>query len=326
MHEQAKGKKRQGAGGGEFHFFVPFALPGEEGANEAYDRYRLLINEAAACGGKRWTKLFPRKKREDMSKDTEILSGIDLESSIQGTARQQHKRGALASRLVWLLGRDAVKSNDAHAAEQLAQVASGAAEVLSRARKDKPDLFVPILQSADHWPVLAAVGGNCEQEIKREIEGLGASRLRGCGLSKKAFDHWEVTPQRKYAFAIWQILSWNRHLARVYFMNHRKLDAFLMKRHRVEKVGAPGWFWHSALLPEFSRSTVKKWMKLGKAMLNEQCPEFINCPEWKNWEGRAKRTGCKRIDGTKRADIFLSIERAMERIADENPNVQPNPP
>lgn len=300
-------------------FYVPFVLPGEAAANEALEQFwSLLRHVEQAIGNVQHRRLF---SHQTLTPAGRIFGKLAIRKDLPADSRKQMERGAKANRLMFLLGRDAVEQNDEYAARQLLNSAADAALVLAQAKRAKPKLFNSLLKNSDTWPVNVGIGEDLRAALEKEVDGLGEERLLADGYSPAALSNWEITPARRWAFAIIEILKRNQILARLLISRESKLATYFEKKLKIDGVLVPHWFARCSSLPEFSRATVGEWMKLGKEMVRCEMPDFDCREEWKPWTRRAEtrsKPGAS-YRGKKREDIFNSIKQAMRTIARKAP-------
>lgn len=133
---------------------------------------------------------------------------------------------------------------------------------------------------------------------------LGSS-IRGYIKSARTSDE---NPVRLYAAAIQRTLSNTR-------WSYKSPSQFSIRE------GCPKWAEETLSLPRFTKANVSAWMKIGRAMLIEQRPDFINDPAWGDrlfkWTRRAENKS-KSGKATLRAihnEAFTDIGKEMKDLA-----------
>ncbi len=209
------------------------------------------------------------------------------------------------------------------AAESLAFLAIYAASLLSCHVRKRPDLFKPIARKHLAWPVMATVTPAHEwfQEALKETTSieLAEDAKASHGLKGKAWSRGH-DPATAYAKRIIDTLEMNRVFLATLGKHWKHYE-----REDLANPGAfllpPRWALDALKLPPFSKATVKDWMRVARAMIDDEAAEFHTRPEWDaapfnftaNASKRVKPGGC--INGRKRQDILDRIESRMESLA-----------
>lgn len=203
--------------------------------------------------------------------------------------------------------RDCFECNQ-FAVEALCEVAELAAISLDALANEQPDLARDAARRREVWPVLASRSRN---EILVIQERLCVLQL-GEGVSKPADVKASDSTARRYAEAVYETLSENQ-----------RLHVFIQKLYEDPDwlgtpVHAPKWATDCARLPDFKRENFPAWWAVAEAMLQDQCPDLVDRPEWAN---TTHHTICRDDFGNLRRGTAET--RILDKIKDALSNLAP---
>jgi hypothetical protein len=148
------------------------------------------------------------------------------------------------------------------AAEALVNLTLDGVKYVALLYRKKPEICREVARTLGMWPVSADMG---ERSWQRKAENVIAdlklgSAIGGFLLSDRTA---KENPIRRYATVIFEMLFQSRY----FFKN---ADQRVYTRQ-----GCPPWVEKTLALPQFTKMHVRAWAVLGKEMLLEQCPNFI---------------------------------------------------
>ncbi len=206
------------------------------------------------------------------------------------------------------------------AAKDLFTVAKNATYMLSRLVEKQPELCREIAVTSPEWPVMADLTEkNWLTPIRDVIEGIELGKdIKGFLLSARTADENVI---RCWATAIYETLFQTR-------FDYKRAKSG-KNRYSTTK-GCPEWVAKTLELPQFTKATSGAWARIGRQMLLEQCPDFLESPDLvekrRSWEHRAKndsRTGRVTIKAIQR-EAFDDFAKDMRAIAPEKDIYQGN--
>jgi hypothetical protein len=166
------------------------------------------------------------------------------------------------------------------AANDLVRLALDAITYVELLHRREPDLCRQVARRLGRWPVAANLA---VKDWKREAEDMVADVKLGAGIAGflKSARTSDENPIRLFAAAIYDTLHQTRFQFKEIGTNP----------YRTAE-GCPPWASKTLDLPRFTRPAVAAWMKIGKEMLLEQLPAFLDEPMLREqrfkWEKRAK--------------------------------------
>lgn len=165
------------------------------------------------------------------------------------------------------------------AANDLVRLALDAVTYVELLFQKEPELCQQVARRLGRWPISANLA---VKDWKRDAESVVADVKLGAGIAGflKSARTSDENPIRLFAAAIYDTLH----------QTHFDFKEVGANKYRTAE-GCPPWAKKTLDLPRFGRATVSAWMKLGKEMLLEQLPEFLDYPLLKEqrfkWEKRA---------------------------------------
>ena len=177
----------------------------------------------------------------------------------------------------------------------------------------KPDLCRAIARTLGEWPVSTDLTAkDWKRSAQQIIDDLGlGSAITGFLNSARTSDE---NPIRLYATAIHETLFQTRWI-------YREADGQNPLGKYKTREGCPAWAAKTLQLPKFIKANVGAWMKVGREMLLEQRPDFIEDKIFGDrkhkWTLRALGRG-KRGSPTIRAiqnEAFNDIRKEMKNLA-----------
>ncbi|MES2437462.1 MAG: hypothetical protein V4584_00255 [Verrucomicrobiota bacterium] len=195
------------------------------------------------------------------------------------------------------------------AAEELIKLALDAAAYVELLHCRAPELCRQVAVRLPHWPIKADLTA---KDWKREGETLIADIGLGSGIEGflKSARTSDENPIRLYATAIYEALHGTRFEFKEIGNNKYRTAA-----------GCPEWAQKTLELPMFTRSGVSAWMKVGKEMLLEQRPDFLNDPllkeqsfKWKKRASNRSRSGKPTLRSIQN-EAFGDFAKEMKNLA-----------
>lgn len=195
------------------------------------------------------------------------------------------------------------------AAEELIKLALDAVTYVELLRDREPDLCRQIATRLPHWPISADL---TLKDWKRRGEKIIAEVGLGSGIDGflKSARTSDENPIRLYATAIYETLFQTRGDFK------RAKDSVY-----ATEEGCPEWAKKTLGLPRYTKAGVSAWMKLGKEMLLEQHPEFLEDDllreqsyKWKKRAVNRSRSGKPTLRAIQN-EAFDDFSKEMKKLA-----------
>lgn len=209
--------------------------------------------------------------------------------------------------------------DDTQALKSLLSLANRIVGAIQIASNTKPELMRPMARQALMWPVMANIDPQWKLDataLLRKIE-LGEDTIHGRLESTKAYRLEGTT--RRYARAIVDTLEFNRKvvpwLCETFLVAKEKV---LSRPTRYMLFTAPDWAKEAVLLPPFSKSSAKEWLRVGISMLKEQVPDLPHHRDWQSIKMALSRRE-QATDGRLWNEIKDSLASPINTIARKEP-------
>ena len=291
--------------------YVPFIPPTDPQKGRVTDVYRRLCNEVNDFFGAEFVPLMDEDANDEQS---EFLKNLGVEVNAGEITKEQRTTLQLAARLhrgLFDLGKQAHENEDLYAAEKLLTTAIIACEYVKRLEHTNPDLMDQIAQSSCEWPTLATLG-SAPQNLP---PSLGVQFTKAQGIKNDSYARLGDIICRQYALWIITVLRMNQSIAKSVGHRHEQFMQSMRMKHACD-IAVPNWFFKCATLPELNRTTVDQWMAVGRALVQNCCPDFYKREEWNNYNRRAQKQAGqgRKFAGIKKREIFNDIKKAMRII------------
>jgi hypothetical protein len=194
------------------------------------------------------------------------------------------------------------------AAEDLVNLTLEGVKYVALLYKKNPELCRDVARVMEEWPVSADM---TERSWQRKAENVVAdlklgSAIDGFILSARTANE---NPIRRYATVIYETLFQSR-------WRFKEAD-----QRGYARPGCPAWVEKTLALPQFTKANVRAWADLGKEMLLEQRPDFIEDEALKRqkfkWTKRAENRS-KSGKPTRRAiqnEAFDDFSKELRKLA-----------
>lgn len=199
------------------------------------------------------------------------------------------------------------------AAADLISLALDSVKFVQMLFEKKPDLCRAIARTLGEWPVSTDLTAkDWKRAAQKTVDDLGlGSAISGFLNSARTSDE---NPIRLYATAIHETLFQTRWI-------YREADGQNPLGKYKTREGCPAWAAKTLELPKFIKANVGAWMKVGREMLLEQRPDFIEDSLFGDRKFKWTRSAsgrCKSGNPTLRAIqnlAFDDIRKEMKNLA-----------
>ena len=199
------------------------------------------------------------------------------------------------------------------AAEELIRLTLDSIKYVSLLYERMPDLCRQIAHRLPEWPISADLTA---KDWKRDGQRLVDDLHLGAGIAGylKSARTSDENPIRLYATAMHDALFQTR------FDQKRAEESTYINRE-----GCPPWAAKTLLLLRFIKSNVAQWMKVGKEMLLEQRPDFIEDESFQSQKFKWTRRAASRSKSGKptlraiQNEAFTDIAKEMKNLAPVEP-------
>lgn len=262
----------------------------------------------------RASPVFKTPFEDDHVSELCLLYLDDIESNLLGQ-KSDSKPGPAIGEAIDMLARKAAIDNDPESAKILFSVATQAAfEVMSLYLRHR-DLFDQIASGRKLLPQLTSIHPGTAPVMRKMIEDarLGTQTDDGARILSKP---WFTSdkPANVYARAIIASVQMNWNLKPV--EQQQTSWAPFDEKHGCKTcvLPFPSYLADIAELPvPFGPDVVKEYWEVGKKIILEDIPEFIEFPEWESYHERHYKGGAK--PGVIRSAIFRDILESLRQIA-----------
>lgn len=201
------------------------------------------------------------------------------------------------------------------AAAELIGLALDAVKLVKLLYQKNPDLCRKVARTLGEWPVSTDLTAkNWARDAERTIADLGlGSAIVGYLKSARTSDE---NPIRLYATAIYETLYQTR-------WDYKRADGKDPAGKYSTREGCPAWAAKTLGLPKFIKAHTGAWLKVGREMLLEQRPDFIEddaLHEQKfKWTKRATEKASRGIPTRKGIwnEAFTDIGKELKNLAPE---------
>lgn len=199
------------------------------------------------------------------------------------------------------------------AAADLVGLALDAVKWVTLLYEKQPDLCRAVARTLGEWPVHADLTAkDWKRDAQRVIADLGlGSAITGYLKSARTSDD---NPIRLYATAIKETLYQTRW---DYMRAGDEKQAGMYMTHE----GCPAWAAKTPNLPKFIKTNVSAWMKVGREMLLDQHPDFIDDDAFRQQKFKWTRRATNRAKSGKptlravQNEAFTDIGKEMKNLA-----------
>lgn len=199
------------------------------------------------------------------------------------------------------------------AAEDLVRLALDAIKYVDILYRREPGLCREVARRLAEWPVSTDLTA---KDWKRDAQKLIDDLSLGSGIAGylKSARTSDENPIRLYATAIYETLFQTR-------FTFKRADS---TRYQTRE-GCPPWAEKTLSLPIFIKSNVAEWMKVGKEMLLEQRPDFLEDEAFRSQKFKWSRRAAKRSKSGKTTiraiqnEAFTDIAKEMKSLAPTEP-------
>ena len=195
------------------------------------------------------------------------------------------------------------------AAEELVKQVIDGVSMVGLLLSREPELCQRVARRLPHWPVIADLTAkNWKHDATEAISTVQLGEgIEGFLKSARTSDE---NPIRLYATAIYEALHGTRfEFKSIHDNKYRTAD------------GCPEWAAKTVHLPRFTKSDVGVWMKLGKEMLLEQRPDFLEDPllkeqyfKWKKRAANRSRNGKPTLRAIQN-EAFGDFSKELKKLA-----------
>jgi len=261
---------------------------------------------------------FESTFEDDHVADLCLLCLDDIESALW-FEKSDSKPGSTIREAIDSLALKVDTDNDLESAEILFSVATHAAFAVMTLYLRHRDLFDRIAPGRKLLPQLASIhpGTAPVMRMMNEDAQLGTQTDDSARiLSKPWFS--SDKPANVYAKAIITSIQMNRNLDSIE-KQQKSWETFDRENGCLTRVlPFPAYLEEIANLPvPFGPDVIHKYWEVGKKIILEDIPEFLEFPEWKSYHERHYEGGAK--PGVVRSAIFRDILTALKQIAGPEP-------
>ena len=199
------------------------------------------------------------------------------------------------------------------AATELVGLALDAVKYVKMLHQKDPDLCRTVARTLGEWPVSTDLTA---KDWKRDAQHLVDDLRLGSAIAGylKSARTSDENPIRLYATAIYRTLHQTR-------WDYKKADGQNPSGKYMKREGCPAWAAKTLALPKFIKHNVGAWMQVGREMLLEQRPAFLEDEAFRQhkfkWTRRAEnraKSGKATLRGIQN-EAFGDIAKEMKNLA-----------